>query len=492
VKYLQVSNTLTNTFKQQIVSAYVTGPVATLPAGDLSTVFGAEYRGFRYNLDPGAAGGPISGFNVQDPAGGTNRFEDLFTEAFIPLVKDAGFAKAIDLTLGYRYSKSRFRNQISGTEESSANNSAYKMELSWLPIDTLRLRGSYQRAVRAPNFTELFDGGGSNPQYYDPCSATSAARNGANAAKILGLCRTAGELGAAGWGGDTFVQTPGTQISTTLGPNVLLKPEKADTFTLGVVFQPEEGVLSKLRTSVDYYKIDVKDALINPDANLYVADCYNFYGRNPNYDPNYVNCQGIFRSGNILGVDNPATLATDGFFIFQNDGKIKTDGIDVQLNWLGTDIGPGKFTATLYANYLLSWKQQATSDLPQQDFAGTITFFGAGDGLGQTFPDLRATLYSQYRIREFGIDVRTRYIDSMDNRAAVLYPSENFKGVGSVVYWDIGGSWNFSENSTVRIGVNNVTDKQPPQYDPNVQSGTDPSTYDVIGRRYFARFDVKF
>ncbi len=40
--------------------------------------------------------------------------------------------------------------------------------------------------------------------------------------------------------------------------------------------------------------------------------------------------------------------------------------------------------------------------------------------------------------------------------------------------------------------MNNVFDKQPPTYQPNVQSGTDPSTYDVIGRRVYARVNMKF
>jgi iron complex outermembrane receptor protein len=299
LEYLEVSNTLTYEFKQQIVQAYVTGPVAELPAGDLSTVLGAEYRTFRYSLDPGAAGGPISGFNVQDRAQATTTFEDIFTELFIPIVKDAAGAQAIDLTLGYRYSTNQFKNVSTGIEGDEQNDSAYKAELSWLPIDQLRFRASYQRAVRAPNFNELFDGGGSNPQYVDPCAADSASRAGPNGAQLLALCRTAGQLGAAGWGGDSFIPTPGTQVALTLGPNVQLSPEKADTITLGVVWQPEEGVLSRLRTSVDYYNIEVKDALVQPDSNLYIADCYNLYGNNPGYDPNYINCRGIFRSTDI-------------------------------------------------------------------------------------------------------------------------------------------------------------------------------------------------
>jgi outer membrane receptor protein involved in Fe transport len=64
--------------------------------------------------------------------------------------------------------------------------------------------------------------------------------------------------------------------------------------------------------------------------------------------------------------------------------------------------------------------------------------------------------------------------------------------VPSIAYLDLSASWKFMEKSVFRIGVNNVNDKQPPRYSPNVQSGTDPSTYDVIGRRIYGQISVGF
>lgn len=492
---LQVSNTLTNEFKQQVIQGFVSGEVFNLPAGPVSVVLGAEYRAFRYSLDPGAAGGPISGFNVQNPAVGTNKFEDVFTEALIPIVNDAPWAKSLDLSLGYRLSSSEFKDLQNGLASDKSDDDAYKIELSWAPIDYVRTRASYQRAVRAPNFTELFDGGGSNPQYFDPCSITSNARNGAAGAQLRELCRTAGSGGGLGTAVDAYVQTPGTQVSITLSGNTALKPETADTFTVGAVFtSPWEGIMSSFRASLDYYKIDIEDAMLVPDTNLYVADCYNLYGNNAAYDPSHPSCAGLFRGGDILAVENPAD--PDGFFPTVNAGSISTDGIDLQVEW-GTDVGPGSLATQLYVNYLLSWKQQALPGFPELDYAGTATFFGSGDGLGQSFPELRANLYTGYSLSQdllpLAFDVRARFIDGMDNRAAVLYPGETaFSGPGSIVYWDFGVTWNFMENSRVRLGVNNAFDKQPETYAPNVQSGTDPSLYDVIGRRVFVQAAVQF
>jgi len=75
----------------------------------------------------------------------------------------------------------------------------------------------------------------------------------------------------------------------------------------------------------------------------------------------------------------------------------------------------------------------------------------------------------------------------MDNRASVVFPGESFTGVPVISYFDANASHEIVRGLTLRIGVNNIFDKKPPQYSPNVQSGTDPSTYDVIGRRIFAQ-----
>jgi outer membrane receptor protein involved in Fe transport len=490
---LQVTNTVTTELKQQILQAFVSGKLLDLSSGPLSVVLGAEYRGFRYSLDPGAASGPISGFNTQAPARGTNSFNDIFAEALIPIASDARWAKAMDISLGFRASKSEFSDlQNAVTSEGSTDN-AYKVELSWQTSHHVRTRASYQRAVRAPNFTELFDGTASAPQYFDPCSVTSNSRNGPNAGQLRALCQDAGAIGGLGGAVDTYVQTPGTQVQLASTGNTALTPEKADTYTLGLVLtSPWSGALSQFRASLDYYRIDVSDALLMPDTNLFVADCYNFYGNNPSYDPNYRNCSQLFRAGGdilaVANLDDP-----EGLFRTVNTGVITTDGLDLQVEW-ATDVGPGKLAMQLYLNYLLNWEEQAAPGFPKHDFAGTVAFLGAGDGLGQSFPEMRASLSAHYSIGRHVFDVRSRFIDSMDNRAALLYPGEasQFTGTPSITYFDLGASWHFLENSTLRLGVNNVFDKLPPTYRPNIQSGTDPSLYDVIGRRVFVQAAVRF
>jgi iron complex outermembrane receptor protein len=485
IDYIQVPATaVTTRFQQQILQGFISGDVFQMPAGPFSVVVGAEGRWFEYDLDPGASSGPISGLNAQNPAGGENNFKDLFTEALIPLLRDAPLAKALEVSVGYRYSESDFKDTINGLSSDTQDSDAYKFEVSWLPIDSLRARASYQRAVRAPNFEELFDGGGSAPQYFDPCSVTTAYRGQGAAARQLCI-----DTGLAAGSADLYVQTPGNQISITTKGNTALQPETADTITLGLVFSsPWDGVLSGLQGSLDYYNIDISDPIISPSANMYVAACYNYFGTNPGLSADDEFCQGVVRQGgDVLGVSSPDD--PEGLYPGINGGSIKTDGIDLQVNWdMGLPVG--ELSMNFWVNYLLNFKQQDRPELPEIDYTGTISYFGAG--LGTSFPEMRANLGGTYSVGPFAFTARLRWIDSMENRASVQFPGETFKGVPSVTYVDTAVSWQFMEKSVLRIGVNNVTDKQPPSYAPNVQSGTDPSTYDVIGRRIFGQIVVGF
>lgn len=507
--FLAVSTTLTTSMTQQIAQAYVTGPTFELPAGMLEVVFGGEFRGFDYVFDPGAASGPISGFNTQSPDSGTNSFTDIFAEALIPLVKDAPFAQSIDLSLGYRYSWSEFEDRISGASRSSRGSPSYKIELNWSVVDEFRIRASYQRSVREPNFSELFSGGGSAPQYFDPCSNSSRKRNGAApdpGSQIRDLCLQAGFNGGVGAGAiDTFEQTPGSQIGVDLNGNPNLDPEQGKTFTLGVAWQSpfESQWLGRLRGTIDYWNIQIDDAILTPTPNQIVAACYNYYGTNSNAatDQNNPNCQGILRvGGDILWVYNPTTLFDpadgSGNFTGDNDGHQKASGIDFQvdygfdLEWLGLD-NWGSVRLNALLSYLIEFKQKdPIIGVPELDFAGTASYFGAS--LGTSYPEWKANVTGTWEVGDFSFSARGRYIGAMDNRLEREFPGEKFTGPDAVWYWDFAAEWGFTDNLSFRLGVNNAFDKEAETYSPNVQSGTDPSTYDVVGRRVFGGIKLRF
>lgn len=491
VDYLSVSSTASTEFDRTVAQAYIDGVVAELPAGDLSAVLGVEYREFDFAFDPGSGGGPISGFNAQTPNEGSNSFTDVFGELLVPIAKDAPWAQDLYLTLGYRYSDSEFESGITGASGGSKDGS-YKAELSWAPVDYARVRASIQRAVRAPNFNELFDGGGSAPQYFDPCSVTGVARNGADATQFGALCAATGVASIG-----TYVQTPGTQASITTTGNTDLSPEEADTLTLGVIWSSPFGGQwnERLRGSVDYWNIDIGNPILSPGVNQIIADCYNYYGNNSSYDGTVDNCQAIVRGGgDIFFLSDPNDPS--GNYPGVNGGSIEASGIDFQvdygfdLEWFGLPASAGSIETRLLATYTNEWKQQELSTLPALDFAGTVSFFG--EGLGTSFPEWKANLTTRWNVGDWAVDARTRYISGMDNRASVIFPGEQFTGTDAIFYWDFAANWDVTENIALRLGLNNAFDTQPELYAPNVQSGTDPSLYDVVGRRVFGQVIAKF
>ncbi len=307
--FLGVQSSLTTEFTQTIGQAFVTGDVGKTAAGTISAVFGAEFRNFKYIFDPGSASGPTSGFTNQTPSAGRNSFKDLFAELSVPLLRDAPMVKSLELHFAARSSESEARDNILGTDTPKTRSGSWSADFSWETSDSMRIRGSAQKSVRAPNFGELFGSTSSAPQIFDPCSVTSVGRTtGANAARLATLCRDAGQAGGLGGAVSTYVQTPGTQAATTFTGNTNLKPETGESYTLGFVWVPKlPGMWNGLRGSLDYYSIQITDPIQVADSNEYIADCYNYYGKNPNYNAAYTSCAQLFRANDILGVNDLTT-----------------------------------------------------------------------------------------------------------------------------------------------------------------------------------------
>lgn len=501
IDYIDETGSTTTEFTQKIGQAYVTGPVVNLPAGDVRAVLGLEKRDFTYDFDPGALAGPIAGFNTADPVNGKNGFFDWFGELYVPLLKDAPFARNLDITLGYRRSKSSAENVRTGVETDSRWSDAYKAELSWQPVDPVRLRASYQRSVRAPNFNELFSGGASFVSVFDPCSVgtnfrttrgtlgqTLCIQNGVGGGNITTV-PTPGQITAS----NSFVATPGAQVNTNFAGNINLTPEKADTFTVGGVFEAL-GVIG----SIDYYNIKIRDKIFGPDTNLVIAACYGYLpGYNDGLLATNEYCRSINRAGsNLASISVRPAIGGDGRgnFLTLNQGIVKTSGIDLQLAWkINTPFAGGKSRLNFdtYVNYLIDFKNEELPGIVL-DYAGTVSYFG--QGLGTSFPRWRGVANIAWDLSPITLSTRIRYIDAMKNRASVQFRGEDasFSGVGSVWYFDFAAGFEFDKRLSFRIGLNNAFNRQPPTYAPNVQSGTDPSLYDVIGRRGYVSARLKF
>ncbi|UTP38771.1 TonB-dependent receptor [Phenylobacterium sp. LH3H17] len=500
-------------YEQTIGQFFISGDLFELPAGPVPIVLGAEHRGIEYNLRFLSNPGPFSGFTVGLPESGSSAFNDLFGETIIPIVKDMPYIESLEIGLGFRYSWAQFEDLLTGARTDNRGSATYKAELNWKANDWARVRASYQRAVREPNFQELFVGTASAPQIFDPCSAFTVAwkASGTGPGTLRGLCAAQG-VPATG-----ATTAPGSQANINLSGSLNLDPEKADTYTVGLALSsPWEGQwTSRLRGSIDYYNIEIADPIIIFDTNTAIASCFNYNGANPSYSNTNLYCAGIARTGGNLTnstIRNPL-LPGNSPWPFENGGVIKTSGLDFQIDygfdweWFGAPDWMGTFQANLLLTHVLEYKQADRTGLPPVDYTGTISYFGAG--LGTSFPEWKATFNARWDLGQVGMmgyttedlsfGARVRYIDAMENRQFRQYEGETFLGTAGVpsnvpatYYIDLDATWGVTDNVEIKLGVNNVADQQPRLYAPNVQSGTDPSTYDVIGRRAFGQIKLRF
>jgi outer membrane receptor protein involved in Fe transport len=386
-------------------------------------------------------------------------------------LQDAPAAKELSAVLGYRHSE----------YESAGGADAYKAELLYQPVAPLRLRSSFQHAVRAPSVFELFlpqlpTQYNSDPDFgfVDPCDASSEERSGAAAAAVEALCLTQGVPAALL---PTFFDTDG-EYPGVVGGNPDLDPETADTLAVGIVLQPgiERSLLSALQVSIDWYRIEVSDAIFDTIASDYVPLCFDAEA-NPGLDPDFAPCHYFSRNAESGEIEN----LTD---IKRNIVGYDVSGIDTQLDWR-VDVGPGSFGASWLLAWMDSFEVQQVASLPAVDQVGAVGF-----AVGGSLPEWKSNLNLSYEWTGLTLTAQWRYIDAMHDRGLTDFE------VPSHDYVDLYTQYAFEQGALdgliIRAGVENLTDQDPPLLPSSLQANTDPSQYDVLGRRYLLSVAYRF
>ncbi len=220
---------------------------------------GAEYRSENSAFNPdleeqlgaAGAGGPTP------PISGGFHVGEGFTEMRMPLADHLPMAESLALEAGYRYSAYSL----------GFNTNTYKFGVEWAPIQDVRFRTSYQRAVRAPNVSELF-----SPQAIgldftaDPCAgpAVGGLVNGFTQAQCAQTGVSAAQFGHIN-------SNPSNQYNGLLGGNPSLQPEISTTKSLGVVFRPH--FLPNFTASVDYFQIGIAGDIATVGGGIILQQC---------------------------------------------------------------------------------------------------------------------------------------------------------------------------------------------------------------------------
>jgi iron complex outermembrane receptor protein len=474
---------------QKMAEANFEGPVFALPAGTVRLAVGAAYRKNSYEFlpDPLIATLDIVGFPRAVGAKGEVDVREGYAEVLIPVLRDISLIQELNIGLAYRYSD---YSSVGGV-------STYKADFDWSPFSAIRIRGGYQRAIRAPSLSELFSSpigvnsqigaptsNGAPAPTGDPCDIRTIYRNGPNAAQVRALCVVQGVPEARV---DSFTRGGGNSTSVLNQGNPNLNEETADTYSLGLVWRsPAPGpLLSGLSGSVDYYRIKLQDAVGLFTIGTYLPRCFNIDGSNPSYSNANQNCLNVRRDP----VSGDLNQSLQPLF---NLGSYLVSGIDVQVDWRAalSDVGLtglGQLRLNVVASYLDEFKIQNFVGGPVFDFADVVN----NPALTGSLPKWKAVTSLNYSQGIFDVGVRWRYIDGMRDTTRVTTPGSTTPGVPAYHYFDLNLRADVAESMTLRAGITNLFDKGPPIVGGQVGS-TEPRTYDVIGRSFFVGVQARF
>jgi outer membrane receptor protein involved in Fe transport len=483
----------TTTLKQDIVEGTAQGALFDLPAGEVRGAVGGTYRKntliFRPDvlLDAQSFLDQPIGLFASNGTQGSTSVKEVYGELLVPVLSEVPGIERLELELGGRISD----YNTAGTIET------YKALGNWTVNDYVSLRGGYQLANRAPNVAELFQGqaqsvvgfGPSDPCLFNTSAPWGNVPDNPNRADVIELCKQLNPSpdvfynqgdNALTWAGPFNGPFP-LELGVVVG-NPDLQSEKAKTITFGgIIRSPFEGeMLSDIMATIDFYQIKVNNTIAPTNAVAVYQDCLNGFGNNPDFDPDYISCTYITRDnlGYRLRVDTP----------YVNTGKLITRGIDFTVNWAFPVGDLGRLNINYQGNYLLNFKAQDTPQTPIFENRGT---FGQG-GQFRFKSVATATFFKD----AWSVGLRWRHLSSIKDATYVQNPNTAILGVGAYDKFDMFGNWSVSDNVSVRAGIDNLLDKQPPRTGVNPGSnnglGTNANYYDVVGRHYYAGVGLSF
>ena len=417
--------------KQTVAAVNLSGAPITLPAGSVALAMGLEYRkeeaSSTVNADARNRRFDLGNFQ---PIQGEYDTKEVYAEIAVPLLRDMPFANSLEVNAAAR----RTDYSTSGAV------TTWKVGVSWAPIADLRLRATRSRDIRAPNINELFT-----------------------------VSATARGLVLNPWTGLQL------QTQTISSGNRDLQPEKADTLTGGVVYQP--SWLPGFRASVDGYKIEIDGVITQLTAQVVVDRCFAGVASL---------CDDITRT---------PTAITEVRVRQLNFNKLETNGVDFEVSY---DV-PESLMGPLPGAVSLRALGTYVPDLKITDSVATI------DRAKQQVPEWTWNFTTRYSLGRFGVQAQVRYVSPTVFDTTLVgpnAPSFNPAAANSIndnlrppiAYLNLSAQYDLIDDGrrTLQIfGVaNNLFDQDPPMFAGSNPVG--PSLYDLVGRAYRLGFRFKY
>jgi len=438
-------------------TARIEGDLLEAP-GRLSAVFGLEVRSISGEFLPDAdtASGQTTGSFIL-PTEGSYSLNEAFAELHFTPVTGGDWTRSLEFDAAVRAYDGG--SAISGT--------AIDTGFRWQMRGGLTLRGTWSNAYRVPTIDERFSLAMLGFDFaQDPCDAFVGSLDDPNVAS-----RCAAEGLPTDFESNLFFIVPALR-----GGNADAREERADTFTVGLLVEP--AAFPGLSVGVDYFEIIVKDAITSIFSGQVFANCYF------NADADRRNCDLVSR--------DPGT----GFINFVdtrigNHGRLRTSGYDAAFRFTRDLGGTGRFSLAIDLTYLESFEDGAS---------GFVTEGVGVYDLSGVYPRLKTQSSLRWDRGALGLGLNLRSVSGFTECEFFAcfdpFVRENLSREVSD-YWaaDLFGSWRtrlFSGESTLRIGVNNLADEDPPVIYDGFLADSDAATYDYLGRYFYASLTQKF
>ncbi len=453
--------------KQSVIAASISGDtngMFKLPGGPIGFAVGAEARRekgkFDYNQDLGQSFN--QGVESPPPVPPFFNANEYYGELMVPIVSKLPLAEMVAIEGAIRNSKYKKSVGASNTYTSD------KIGASWALSEDFRLRATRQSVIREPNFGEF-----ANPIFSIPFA------NLVNVARLRP--RYAGDPCVLGTGNaeqckrfnapavGSYDSLNGANLTGGyfFGGNPDIRAEKGKTNTLGAVFTPR--AVKGLSVTLDYYKIEIKDAVgqIQPiDA---LTSCYIT-------DPSANNplCAAVTR--------DPVTgRIKDGFPVDRNLAAIKQEGYDIDTSFKH-DLGASgqKLTWQYQAAIVKKYTIQRNAVLEPIDCKGKYAFRCSSDAVTLVAPDYRHRASLTWDSAAFTTQLGWKRIGKVKDSNV-----GSTESIAAQNYFDVNLAWRAPvKGLTVNFGIDNIADKQPPQPTNAGVFNTYPDTYNVLGRTY--------
>ena len=430
--------------------ANISGNLMNLPAGPLGMAFGVERRSVNGFSQPDSL--QLLGTTTAGSAlatGGGYALKEAYIEFAIPLLE------GVDLSIASRYSD----------YETFGSTTNSKVGLRWAPSDELMLRATVSEAFRAPSIPDLYAGQASTfPTVSDPCSNNPTPTCIADGVPV-----------------DGYDASGIIQIPSKVGGNPNLLPEEADTLTVGLVYQPNWA--DGLSITLDYWETEITNQISSTGPQVILDNCA----------ATGLDCNNIER----WGAGSPAGQGNIIFIydLGSNVGGLEASGFDLSMRYQMPETDYGLFRFGFDAAFVDSYDLELANGSVVKH-AGRFE-----DNLDGNFPELKWTFMTNWAYNNWSANYTARFIDGVEetltgwyNLDPVTYePTNELHDVDSQLVHDIQVSYNMSDyNTTLTLGVDNVSDEQPPFAYSGFNDNTDPRTYETRGRFMYGRVSFAF